>query len=170
MTKISRTKGFLVLSFCALFLFLSPADGACGKPHVEMDSILRSAESFFKALKSKDHVKAWSLMSARSKETVVTDIVRASGSSGEGLDRERIASDLRDGGQIAAAYWDGFLSNFDPDTVLEQSRWEMGPIRDLTAEINITYKKSTGPARLRMFKEGGEWKVGLAETFPTKRR
>ena len=54
--------------------------------------------------------------------------------------------------------------------MLEQSTWEMGPIGKQQAEIILQYKKAEQPARLKMFKEENQWKVGLIETFGTERR
>ena len=59
---------------------------------------------------------------------------------------------------------------FNPDFVLEESKWEMGKIEKDKAEIIIRYRKSEGPATLKMFKEEGKWVVGLEETFRSSRR
>ncbi len=46
----------------------------------------------------------------------------------------------------------------------------MGHIRPDSAELLITHKRSQKPARLQMFKENGTWKVGLVETFWTRKK
>ena len=54
--------------------------------------------------------------------------------------------------------------------MLEQSTWEMGPSNRQQAEIILQYRKADRPARLKMFNEGGQWKVGLIESFGAERR
>ncbi len=83
--------------------------------------------------------------------------------------KARIATDFSMGGIIARSYWNGFLDNFDPAMVLEESRWEMGKIKGKQAEIIITYQSAERPAILRMYKEDDRWKVGLVETFWSRR-
>lgn len=146
-----------------LLLGIAVSSGICKEN--EIDAVLTSAETFFKALKDKKYVQTWSLLSAKSKDTIINDIYRETGSSGMVYTKEQIASDMNAGGMIAAGYWKGILESFDPRIVLENSQWDIGYIREREAEIKITQKKSTNPARLQMFKENGGWKVGLVETF-----
>jgi len=80
-----------------------------------------------------------------------------------GPDAVRI--DFVEGGSIAREYWDAFLRNFDPDAVLEHSRWEIGSVGKDRAEILLTHRGAERPAVLKMFLEGGGWKAGLVETF-----
>jgi hypothetical protein len=68
----------------------------------------------------------------------------------------------------AKGYWSGYLSSFDPKTVLEQSAWKMGEIKKDRAEIILRYRKSSNDAILKMYREEGSWKVGLDETFSTR--
>ena len=49
---------------------------------------------------------------------------------------------------MAKAYWNSYLNAFDPDSVLEQSKWGMGAIKKDKAEISILYKESAKPAVL----------------------
>jgi len=53
--------------------------------------------------------------------------------------------------------------------ILENSRWEIAFIKEDKAEIIITYKKSAEPARLKIFREDNTWKIGLVETFWTRK-
>jgi len=69
---------------------------------------------------------------------------------------------------LAKAYWNSYLNAFDPDSVLEQSKWGMGAIKKDKAEINILYKKSAKPAVLLIYMEGNVWEVGLEETFGSR--
>jgi hypothetical protein len=69
---------------------------------------------------------------------------------------------------LAKAYWNSYLNAFDPDRVLEQSKWDIGAIKKDKAEINILYKKSAKPAVLLIYMEGNVWEVGLEETFGSR--
>jgi hypothetical protein len=134
----------------------------------EIDRILSSAESLFKAMRVKDYVRMWEFLSSRSKDEIVESTLSAvTKSGGHTFSEEQIRSDFAGGGAIAQSYWNGYLQYFDPDTVLEESRWQMGSIKENEAEILITYRKSDNPAKVRMFNENGLWKVGLIETFGT---
>ena len=91
-----------------------------------------------------------------------------------GLDEARRAADdvgveLIDGCEISTRIPEGSVHvlayGFDPDDALERSRWEMGTVEEDRAEVLITHRGADRPAVLRMFREGGRWKVGLVETF-----
>lgn len=69
---------------------------------------------------------------------------------------------------MAKAYWNSYLNAFDPDRVLEQSKWDIGAIKKDKAELNILYKKSEKPAVLLIYMEGNVWEVGLEETFGSR--
>jgi len=117
-------------------------------------------------MRARDYPAIWGLLSAKSRETIVGDVVKESRRVGEGtVDDAGIMRDFAGGGSIARAYWEGYLREFDPEMALKESRWEMGEVGEDTAEIRITYKRSERPAVLRMVREGGIWKVGLIETF-----
>ncbi len=133
----------------------------------ETDKILQTAESCFKAMKQKDYVGIWNTLSTKSKTAIAGDVFkRAAGT----YSKEQVETDFSIGGLIARSYWDEYLFYFDPDTVLKDSKWDMGPIGRDQAEIILQYKKAEQPARLKMFKEQGLWKVGLIETFGMERR
>ena len=155
-----KNKVVIYLSVCLIFLFNSFA-------YTESTgNILLSAESLFKAMKKKDYPEIWSFLTQKSKNTIVDDVYKAFIKRGNNkYSNGQIANDFLTGGTIAKSYWDAFLENFNPDTVLEESRWEMGFIKNAESEILITYKKSEMPARLIMFKEDNVWKVGFVETF-----
>jgi hypothetical protein len=69
---------------------------------------------------------------------------------------------------LAKAYWNSYLNAFDPDRVLEQSKWDIGAMKKDKAELNILYKKSAKPAVLLIYMEGNVWEVGLEETFGSR--
>ncbi|MBP7529849.1 MAG: hypothetical protein KA801_18155 [Syntrophorhabdaceae bacterium] len=168
MVKHKGACGFL-LGMCAL-LWLMPVAGHGRDKQDNLDRVLASAEGFFESLKTKSYSQAWSFLSHRSKEVISNDIYQGSiGGSGTGYTKEQIKSDLQAGGMIASSYWQGVFQSFDPATVLEESKWEMGFVRSDAAELFITHKKSNRPARLKLFNEAGVWKVGLVESFWTRR-
>ena len=165
--KRKRTCGFL-LGMCALLWFI-PVVGHGRDKQDDLDRVLASAEGFFESLKTKDYSQAWSFLSHRSREVISDDIYKGSIESGAGYTKEQIKSDLQAGGMIAGSYWKGVFQSFDPDTVLEESKWEVGFVRSDTAELFITHRKSSRPACLKLFNEAGVWKVGLVESFWTRR-
>ena len=146
----------------------------------QLNAVLTPAESFFKSLKVKDYTKIWTLLSQKSQETIVDDVFKeilknkASQSNAVEYSKERLLADFTTGGLNSREYWNSFLENFiasfgDPDLVLDQSKWDIGTVKKDKAEISIQYKKSENPALLKMFKENNAWKVGLVETFWTRK-
>jgi len=131
--------------------------------------ILDSAERFFKSLKERKFKITWDLLTKKSRERIIDDVYKTSKQLGEPINKEDIIKDFNNGGEMFNSYWNAFLTTFDPDMVLEDSRWEMGFVKKDKAEIILTYKKAKRPARLKMFKEDGSWKVGLVETFWTRK-
>ena len=156
---------FFLLLFIGYGLFLHPSESPAGETYKTTAAILETAEMFFVSLKERKYGTVWALLSEKSCRTIITDIYKASKENGENLQKEDIKSDFDKKGIISNTYWDSFLHDFDPDMVLEESRWEMGPVNKDKAEIIILHKKSEHPAILQMFKENGVWKVGFSETF-----
>jgi hypothetical protein len=135
------------------------------------DAILDTADSLFKSMKAGNFEAIWKGLSLKSKNTIVDDVYRAVTKQAEAeksearYSRGSVESDFSSGGSLAKSYWNAYVEHFKPEWVLEESRWEMGPIDRDEAEIVIKYRKGEGPVRLRMTRENGEWKVGLMETF-----
>jgi len=128
--------------------------------------ILAAAESLFQSMKARDYPATWSVLTAKSRDTIVSDTddaIRKTG--GTAIPKEQLRADFAAGGPTCRQYWEGFLRRFDPDEALERSRWEMGVVEKDRAEVLITHKGADRPAVLRMFREGESWKVGLVETF-----
>lgn len=121
-------------------------------------------------MKDKDYPKIWMLLTQKSKNTIIDDVYKAEAKAGIQHSKEQINSDFSTGGFLSSQYWNSYIDNFNPEIVLEQSKWEMGKIDRGKAEIIIRYKKSERPAEIKMFKEDGVWKVGLVETFWTSKR
>lgn len=160
MTKIKKT-----LFLGIIFLFLSN----CLAYADDIDNILLSAESLFKNMKKKDYPSIWVFLTEKSKEAIIGEVYKASAGAGIEYSKKQIDQDFSIGGLLSKSYWNGFLKSFDPDLALEHSKWEMGNIEKEIAYVIITYKKSDRPAVLKMFKENGRWKVGLVETFWTRK-
>jgi len=159
------TLGRLVVVFafvvCALF---SPAL-ASPLSEDEQNRLLSSAESLFLAMKARHYGDIWSLLTEATKKAIVSAVDRESKRTGAARDRQTIEADFEKGGTMARAYWDGYLSVFKPDRVLEESEWRIGTVKKDRAEISIRYRKSEKPALLQLHREQNSWKVGLEETF-----
>lgn len=121
-------------------------------------------------MKEGNYSKTWSILSEKSKGTIIDDVHKATGKAGASYTKETIGKDFAGSGVLAVSYWKNYIDNFNPDLVLEESKWEMGKIDRNKTEIIIRHKKSGQPAILKMFKEDGVWKVGLEESFRTSRR
>jgi len=149
---VKRSHSFKIfLPAIALFFCLAvPAVLRAADTGADIDDILTAAES------------------AETRRNVVKSVGKALGKAGRDDTEEQIRTDFEKGGEIAREYWGAYLSQFDPTMVLKESRWTMGEIKKDRAEIAIRYKKSEHDAILKMFREGGAWKVGLDETFSTR--
>jgi len=149
---------------CCACLSLMP----CSRAHAsdsDLDAVLTAAESLFKAMQVKDYVKIWAGLSKTSRQTIAGDTWKALKASPGTYTEELVADDFTRGDTLARTYWDAYLKNFDPVMILDDSTWEMGALKDDRAEITITYKKAAKPATLHMVREGGAWRVGLTESF-----
>lgn len=169
----SRPSMFLMkktFPFSLILLFLFVSCLYAGNNDSEIDKALFSAESLFKAMKQKNYPKIWTFLSIKSKNIIIDDVYKAENKTGTNYNKEDISKDFTSGGLLALSYWNSYLAMFNPDLVLEESKWEMGKIEKDKAEIIIRYRKSEGPATLKMFKEEGKWVVGLEETFKSSRR
>jgi hypothetical protein len=131
----------------------------------ELDKVLFSAESIFKAMEERNYRAIWWSLTGESKRAIVDAVYKASTESHTVYSRKQINTDFEIGGLLSKTYWNGFLAEFDPAIVLEQSQWELGLLKGTEAEINIRYRKAQKPAVLKLYREGGAWKVGLEETF-----
>jgi hypothetical protein len=112
----------------------------------------------------------WSGLSAASRKSIIVSVRRSLGKAGFEYSEESIRTDFEKNGEIARGYWGGYLAEFDPKMVLEESKWSMGEVKKDKAEIIIRHKKSEHDTILKMFREEGLWKVGLDESFSTRRQ
>ena len=168
-----------------VLLLCLPARAASPEDHPAVPEILARAESLFQSMKSRDYPAIFAALSAKSRETIVAETTSALAAAAKQASpgkpiaaappsasaknpapgAEAIRSDFVAGGPIARDYWDAFLRRFDPDAALEHSRWEIGSVGKDRAEILLTHHGADHPAKLKMFREDGGWKVGLVETF-----
>jgi len=160
-------KQFFITLFLVLLIFFPSFVIFGSSQEQEKEAILLTAESFFKSLKEKNFSETWKLLSRKSKNTITEEVYN--NLKGK-VSKEKIYEDFEKVGPLAQAYWNGFLSTFNPDLVLEHCKWEFGKINRDKAEIILTYEKSKNPAILQMFKEAGMWRVGLVETFWTRKK
>ena len=152
---------FLVLMSCP------PARSASPEDHPAVPAILDRAESLFLSMKARDYPAIFAALSAKSRETIVEETASAlaAGAKNPAPGPEAVRADFVAGGPIARDYWDAFLRRFDPGVALEHSRWEIGSVGNDRAEVLLTRHGADRPATLKMFRENGDWKVGLVETF-----
>ena len=155
---------------CVFLLFLFVPFLYAGNNDGEIAKVLFSAESLFKAMKEKNYPQIWTFLSVRSKSIIVDDVAKAEEKMGKKYTKEDIGKDFTAGSLLSRLYWNSYLENFNPDSVLKESKWEMGKIEKNRAEIIALHRKSQAPARLQMFNEEGRWVVGLEETFRSSRR
>jgi hypothetical protein len=173
--KLPVTSVTNYILFLFLLLFLSAVPAHSQPTEAQLNALLVPAECFFKSLKDKNFTKTWSLLSRKSQDTIVDDVFKeiiknkSSQQTAEDFTKEQIMADFEAVRPLSTAYWNNFLNYFNPDLVLSQSKWEIGKIKKDKAEISIQYKKSDNPAMLQMIMENGAWKVGLVETFWTRK-
>ncbi|MGC8677468.1 MAG: hypothetical protein ACP5UF_04540 [Hydrogenobaculum sp.] len=130
------------------------------------EEVLDTATKLFKAMERKHFKKIWQLISKKSKKDIVELVYKTMLKNNvKTYTKEDIEKDFENGGPIAKAFWDGYLKNFDPKKVLDESRWEKVKFDDNKAKIKIKYKKGKLPFYLKMYKEDKDWKVGLVESF-----
>jgi hypothetical protein len=154
---------FLLLSHYIPFLY-------AGNNSNETDAILFTAESCFKTMKERNYPKVWSILSEKTKGLIIDDVQKATDKAGTNYSKEAIGKDFTSGGVLSVSYWTNYLEYFNPDLVLEESKWEIGKIAKNRAEIYIKHRKSGNPSILKMFLEDEIWKVGLEETFRSSKR
>jgi len=157
---------FLVVALLCL-MALPAVIRAAADPKEEAE-ILNAAESVFLNMEKRDFPALWRGLTAETQRAIVRNVHKAVVKEGKTFSEEEVRADIEKGGRLALDYWEGYLSRFDPKTVLEESRWTFGEFKKDRAEIILRHKKSDYDAHLKMFREGGLWKVGLDETFSVR--
>jgi hypothetical protein len=136
----------------------------------DIDSVLSAADSVFQNMSRAAYPALWAGLSIQTRKSIIQNVFKALNKIGfVDYPEERIRVDFASGGELASNYWVNYVSQFDPKLILEESKWTMGQLKKDTAEIIIRHKKSDRDAILKMFREEGAWKVGLDETFPTRK-
>jgi len=149
-----------------LFPVAFPVQAADPTNDPSVPLILAAAESLFQTMKSRDYPATWRVLTAKSRDTIVSETYDAIRNAGDPpVPMDRIRDDFAGGGPMCRQYWEGFLRRFNPDDALEKSRWEMGMVGKDRAEVLITRQGADRPAVLKMFLEDGGWRAGLVETF-----
>ncbi len=159
----------LVITLAVVVCVLSPRGAIGDIQDSEVIPALEATESLFKAMKEKNYPKIWSLITKKSHEIIIDDVRKAIAKTDAHAATDSLQADFASGGRYAREYWDAYLKVFDPEIVLEQSKWEMGKIGKNEREIILRYRKSDHPAILKIYKEESSWKVGLEETFRPRR-
>jgi hypothetical protein len=165
-TDLSR-KLVTALAIIVIMLFSQWAMGEIQDN--EVVPTLEATESLFKAMKERNYPKIWSLLTGKSQQIILDDVRKAIAQKATETAIDSLRTDFASGGRHAREYWEAYLRVFDPDMVLEQSKWEMGKVGKNEREIIIRYRKSDQPAILKIYKENDSWKVGLEETFRPRR-
>lgn len=151
-----------------LFLTLVSATVPPAVPAAASDDLLTAAESLFQNMAKRNYPALWDGLSDATQRSIARDVGRAVAKGGEGRDESEILADFAQGGPLARHYWSAYLGQFDPRTVLEESRWSLGVMGKDRAEIVLRYRKSRQDTILKLFHERGGWRVGLAESFSTR--
>lgn len=153
----------------AILCFLAfPAVVAAAEDQKETAEILDAAEAVFQNMVKRDYPALWRGLTAETQRNIIRNVQKAEGKVGREHTEEQLRSAFRNGETLAREYWEAYLTQFDPKTVLNESRWSMGPVIKNRTEIILRHHKSDYDARLKMFREEGLWRVGLDETFSTR--
>jgi hypothetical protein len=167
---VNMKKCFSIKIVLISILFFQSLSYAAPLFDSNIEAAISSAESFFKMMKNRNYPKMWLLLTQKSKDVIVDDVYKAEAGAGMVYLRENINNDFTGSGRLSEAYWKNFLENFNPDMVLEQSKWDIGKFEKDKGEIIIKNRKAESPAILMMLKENGVWKVGFVETFWARKK
>lgn len=157
-------KSIYLLLFISLLLPLTAFSS-----EEEISEVFSSAEKLFMSMRDRNYVLIWQSLTNETQQKTTHSIFRDLAGKGINLDRAAIANDFEAGGKIAKAYWDAYLSIFDPDDALSQSQWSIKKLKKDVAEINVHYKKSENTAVIKLYRQHNVWKVGLEESFGARR-
>lgn len=171
MTAIMKNKKLITIVLTVLLTLVLqaplPAQEKASNP--EQDAILTAAEDLFIFMKNKEYVSVWNLLSMKSRKVIVESVYKESKKLGTEYNKDDLMKDFSSGGANAQEYWKSFLNVFNPSMVLEECLWRMNTIEKDYAEVILLHKKSKNPAIVKMYKEDNGWKVGLEESFGTRK-
>lgn len=130
------------------------------------------AEAFFINMKKRDYSDIFEQLTLKSQDVIISEVYDAISKSDMSVTKESLRFDFKNGGEISKSYWQGFLKNFNPDMVLIDSLWNLGRYEEKYCEVVITYKKSKSqkPALLKLYRESSLWKIGIVESFWTRKK
>jgi hypothetical protein len=151
--------------FYAFVFFLLFCTEPCLSAYKGEDEVLTAADAFFVALKEKRFADVWQSLSIKSRYTIINEVYNEINKTETKIGKGLVTDDFNKNGELSRTYWNAFLKNFDPDTVLEQSIWSIGKIKGDTATIIFKYKESEYNSELKLYKEDGIWHFGLVESF-----
>ena len=83
------------------FYFASVA--SLENPGSEINNVLFSAESLFKAMKGKDYPAIWKFLTIKSKKAIVKNVQKASAKAGVKYSEEQVSADFGIGGPLSKA-------------------------------------------------------------------
>lgn len=149
----------------ATCIFIINTQFAFAQPNEDMIELFTSAKGFFKNLQNKNYVSVWDSITEKSKKTIIENIFKQQKETGEKATIGEITTDFANCAKLCKTFWTAYVWSFDPDLALRESQWALGFIKKDKAELLITHKRSEAPAKLKMFRESGQWKVGFTETF-----
>ncbi|MBN1381633.1 MAG: hypothetical protein JXA41_08160 [Deltaproteobacteria bacterium] len=164
MNSISSWRRYGLVMMLLFFLLFCPSAFTIPLDE-ETSRVLKSAETLFQAMQDKNYCLIWQTLTHKTRQKIVDSVYKASTKKGLETVKDKILADFIEGGEIAKAYWNSYLHEFDPEIALRESKWTINKLEKDTAEINILYKKSPNPAVLQLYRENKAWKVGLEETF-----
>jgi hypothetical protein len=168
--SIGRNRCFVSAVFVAFLLTIAFHVGiAFSKDSPDSAPILEAAESVFENMGKGDVLALWKGLSSVSQRIIVKNVHREVKKTDSGVSEDAVRTDFENGGLLSRKYWAGYLSSFNPKSVLEESTWTMGPVKNGKAVVVLRHRKASHDAQLKMFFEKGAWKVGLEETFSTRR-
>lgn len=156
----------IVILCILLFMHLSSTIALADKAE---DEILSVTEGFFIALKERRFADAWDLLTVKSKNTIIDEVYKDINKTKTKMGREVVKEEFQKKGELFDIFWNNFIKKFDPDTVLEQSAWNIGRIESDRATLILRYKRSEYDSELQIYKEEGKWKFGLVESYWTRK-
>jgi hypothetical protein len=159
-----------IRAFYALVLLLLFCTEPCLSIDKGEDEVLTAAEGFFVDLKEKRFADVWQSLTPKSRDTIINEAYKEINKTETKIAKELVKEDFDTNGELSRLYWNAFLTNFNPDIILEQSVWKIGEIEDDTASIILKYKDSEYNSELKLYKDNGKWQVGLVESFWAMKR
>lgn len=157
----------LTTSLFALMLSLVAPGASLGQSldDPQVVEVFLAARTFFEEIEKGSNAALWKSITAESRKKIVDTIYKEQKKTGESSTRDQIRDNFESCGSICTAFWRAYSASFDREVTLQLSRWELGFLKKNKAEILITHPRADRPAKLKLFREDGKWKVGMMESF-----